>query len=301
MSFLKPTAIAFASCIVAGVLSLTSCASVKTFNMAKVEDALSRAFQKSEEISGQMKADLGQKKTLMESLSKSKSPKFKEVEIDLKTKMANMEKFIAAANTHSKAMMAARGDISSLGYSNKEIRGDEPEYARVEEAVRGFETAAAEFTAAASEYSRESNSLADQVAAKKLFFNFEVTEFLKRTQTALDSARANHDSMSREIARAEEVRAGADDEARRAPVELALNQMIAIQKEHAGRVQELSNSMTEMGNLSKGQTKIPSTAGIWNEVQRVVNEADRATLTLNELFKDFQTKAGRVREPPKAQ
>lgn len=291
----KPILIACTSLLVA------ACASVKTFNMPKVEDNLSRAFQKSEDISSDVKSDFEQKKILMDSLRKAKSPKFKEIETDLKAKMRNMEKWMANAAKQSKAMTEAKGHITSLGYSRKEIRGDEPEFARVDELVREFETAAAEFTNAASEYSRESNSLADLVAVKKLFFNFEVSEYQKRAQKALDAARENHNLMEREIKRTEEIRTSFEDEARRAPVELALTQMINIQKDHANRVQELSNSMTEMSNLSKGQAKIPSTASVWNDVQRVVNDTDRATLTLNELFKDFQMKVDRVRNLPRAQ
>jgi hypothetical protein len=280
---------------IAALVIVAACASTKTFTMAKVEDNLSRAFQKSQDISADMNSDFEQKKVLMEALRKSKPPKFKEVEADLKIKISAMEKQLSAAQKQAKIMMEARGNITALGYARKEIRADQPEYTRVEESVREFETAAVDFTSAASEYSRETNSLADLVAAKRLFFNFEVAEFHKKTQKAVDAARENARLMEREIHRSEEIRNSFEDEAAKVPVDQALEQMNTIYKDHANRIQELTNLLTEINNLTKGQSRIPSTSANWSEIQRVVNDTDRGAVTLNNLFKDFQQKVDQVR------
>jgi hypothetical protein len=280
------------------LLFTAACASIKTFDMPKVEDNLSRAFQKSEEVSAEIKGDFEQKKTLMESLRKGKSPKFKEIEPDLKSKMTELEKHLATAGKQVKAMMEAKGNISAISYSRKKVHGDEPQYATVDEQVRAFESAAAEFNQAAAQYSRTTNSLADMVAIKRLYFNFDVAEFQKKAQKALDAARENSQQMDREIKRTEDIRASFEDEARRAPMDQLLAQMDAIRKEHGQKYQLLANSMTEMGNLAQGQSKIPSIAANWNEVQRVVNDSERTSATLNELFKEFQVKVERVRSSP---
>jgi len=274
---------------------VAACASVQTFNMPKVEDNLNRAFQKSEEISGNMKEDFNQKKNLLDSLRKTKSSAFKESESELKNKLAAMEKHLNEASGHSKTMTEAKGHVVALGYAKPKIRGDEPEYARVEEAVKDFETAAAAFTASASEYSRESNSLADVVANKKLYFNFEVADFQKKVQQSISSSQENAKIMDREIQRTEDIRNSFEDESRRIPVEQALAQMISVQKEHTQKIKELNELNSQMVTLAQGQAKIPSTMPNWSEVQRVVSESDRASLTLNELYKDFQAKVDRVR------
>lgn len=274
---------------------VASCASVKTFNMPKVEENLNRAFQKSEDISSSMKNDFDEKKLLVDSLSKTKSAAFKESENDLKTRLANMEKNLADAQRHAKTMSEAKGHVTSLGYAKKKISGDEPEYARVEDAVKEFETAAANFTTAAGEYSRETNSMADIVANKKLFFNFDVAEFQKKIQKATGSGQANAKFMDREVQRTEDIRNSFDDESRRAPVEQALTHLQALRREHGQKLQSLADLSAQMNHLSQGQPKIPSTSSNWADVQKVVVETDRASLSLNELFKEFQSRVDKVR------
>lgn len=288
MKLMKPILIAY-------LFGVAGCASVQTFNMPQVEDNIGRAFQKSEEISANMTDDFAQKKALLESLRKAKTSAFKENELDLKTKLTSMETHLNMASAHSKVMSEAKGHVIALGYAKKKIRADEPEFARVDEAVKEFEAAAAQFTTSASEYSRETNSLADMVANKKLYFNFEVPEFQKKVRQALAASEENASVMAREVQRTEDIRNSFTDEASRFPVDQALNDMINVQREHSAKILELRDLDRQMTTLSQGQSRIPSTIPNWNEVQRVVSESDRISLTLNELFKSFQTKVDRVR------
>ncbi len=286
--------------ILVSTVFVAACASVKTFNMPKVEDNLSRAFQSSDDINAQMQSDYSQKKTLMESLRKTKSATFKDIEPQLTAKMSIMETHMNAALKQRKAMSEAKGQITSLGYAKKKIAGDEPEYARVEEAVKDFEEGAAGFTKASGEYSRESNSLAEVVAVKKLYFNFDVMEFQKKVQQSIGSAQENSKIMAREIQRSEDIRLSFEDENKRMPVEQVLAQMNMINKEHSQKIQTMNELNTQMKTIARGQTKIPSTVPNWSEVQRIVSDSDRTSLAMNELFKDFQIKVDRVRNLPKS-
>jgi hypothetical protein len=62
------------------------------------------------------------------------------------------------------------------------------------------------------------------------------------------------------------------------------------------RMREISQQMNQ---LAKGQSKIPSTSANWSDVQRAVIDFDKASLSVGELFKEFQAKIERVRDLPR--
>ncbi|NJL25932.1 MAG: hypothetical protein HC902_12705, partial [Calothrix sp. SM1_5_4] len=102
-------------------------------------------------------------------------------------------------------MNESNGTIAAMGYSNKTIANDRPEFDRVDDAVTRFQDAAEDINKAVISYSRESNSLADLVTEKKLFYNFDVAEFQKRIEQNIKTCQNNQQSMQKELARAESI------------------------------------------------------------------------------------------------
>lgn len=280
------------------IFGLAGCAATKSFHMSRVEDQLSKAYQSSEEISSQVQADLVEKKNLRDTLAKGKSASYKEVEPQVKTKLAAMETLVDGMLKSRKKMAEARGQVTALSYSHKKIGADQPEYARVEEFVKDFESATKDFNAAAGQYSRESNTLAELVAQKKLYFNFEVGDFQRKVQKALSAAQDNSKFMDQELERAEKIVNSFEGEQH--TVASALYQQMAnAASDHNKKAEHLSTLNSQMNNLAGGQSKIASTSPGWSEVQRVVSESERATFSLNELYKEFQNKTDKFRASTK--
>lgn len=280
---------------------LTGCATIKSFNMPKVESRLTEAYQNSDDISAKIKEDLTQKKMLIDSLTKGKSATFKEIESNLKLKMSAMDSAYAETERARKMMAEAKAEVASLAYSRAKIRGDEAEYPRVEDAVSRFELGTEKFNKSAADYSRESNSLADLVASKKLYFNFDVGDFLKRSLTALTTAQENTKVMAQELTRTENIvnsyaneDGGLEAESVKPLVELA-EQMKGLQSEQVQRVTEMETLRNKLINLAGGQNKIPSTAANWGEFQKLVTDFDRTTSLVNETYRSFQGRVGQVR------
>lgn len=280
------------------ILMFTACASVKTFHMSQVDDQLSKAYQNSEEISSKVQADLNEKKALQESLAQGKSTDYKAIEPQIKTKLGIMESLTDIMIKARKKMSDARGQVAALSYSKKKIAGDEPEYARVEEYVKDFEDATKEFNTTASNYSRESNTLAELVAIKKLYFNFDVVEFQKKVQRSLKSAQDNSKFMDQELERAHKIVDSFEGESHTV-ADALYQQMADAASNHNKKAEHLSTLSQQMNNLAGGQAKIASTSSNWSEVQKIVTESERATFSLNELYKEFQNKTDKFRASTK--
>lgn len=279
-------------------LILASCASVKTFNMPKVEEQLSTAFQSSEETSTKVMADLSEKKRLQETLAKGKSAAYQQSEPQILAKLGAMETWSGNMQKARKKMAEARGQVTAMSYSKKKIAGDQPEFAQVEEHVKDFEEAAAQFGTAAVNYSRESNTLAELVAEKKLYFNFDVDDFQNKVQKSLKSAQANSKFMDQELERAEKIVNSFEGESRTV-ADAHYQGMADAASNHNKKAEHLGTLNTQMNNMAAGQSKIASTSPNWSEVQRVVTEAERATFSINELYKEFQNKTDKFRASTK--
>lgn len=275
-------------------LWLASCATTKSFHMARVEEQLSKAYMSSEEVSSQVQADLAEKKGLRDSLARGKTEGYKEVEPQIKNKLVTMESLAMQMLKARKQMMEARAQVTALSYSHKKITSDKPEYARVEEFVKDFEAGAMEFNTHAAAYSRESNTLAELVAQKKLYFNFEVADFQKKIARSLESARSNSKFMDQELERAQKIVSSFEGE-QQTLADALYQQMANAASDYNKKAEYLSTLSSQMNNLAGGQAKIPSTSPNWKEVQQAVTDSERATFSLNELYKEFQNKTEKFR------
>lgn len=280
------------------ILWLAGCATTKTFHMAQVEEQLSKAYMSSEEVSSQVQADLVEKKSLRDSLARGKTDAYKEVEPQIKTKLITMDNLAMQMLKARKQMMEARAQVTALSYSHKKIGGDQPEYARVEEFVKDFETAAADFNTQAASYSRESNTLAELVAQKKLYFNFEVADFQKKIERSLQAAKTNSKFMDQELDRAQKI-VGSFEGEQQTLADALYQQMANAASDYNKKAEHLSTLSSQMNNLAGGQAKIPSTSPNWKDVQQAVTESERATFSLNELYKEFQNKTEKFRQSTK--
>ncbi len=76
-------------------------------------------------------------------------------------------------------------------------------------------------------------------------------------------------------------------------------QMANAASDHVKKTEHLTALQSQMNQLAGGQARIPSTSSSWSDVQRIVTESERATFSLNELYKEFQNKTDKFRASSK--
>ncbi|MGE4130457.1 MAG: hypothetical protein AB7F86_02400 [Bdellovibrionales bacterium] len=274
----------------------TSCATVKSFKSGQVEQQTNQAFESAEEVNQRMKADFEVKKKLIADLRKQKSPKLKKVDDQVKQKLNFMESNLSAADGHRKKMTETKAQIAALTYGKKQVKGDEPAYSQLEEQVQSFEDAAKDFNAAVADYTRESNGLAELVAAQKLYFNFDVDEFQARVKMAIRSSNGNSKTMGQEIDRTQKIVNSFSEGEARTAAEQILNNMTNLSEENSNKIKQMNDLSEQLKDLAKGQSRIPSTSPDWGKLQEIVNDFERTSLAAGELNREFQIQVDRMRQ-----
>jgi hypothetical protein len=193
-------------------------------------------------------------------------------------------------------MAEANGDIAALSYNRQSVRSDEKEYPRVDEAVKRFEAAAEELNSAVVDYSRESNSMADLIAQKKLYYNFDVADFQKRVQRNINVAQENLKVMERELKRSEAVLASTKSENRKTREEI-FGEMRAAANDYSAKANRFSEINREVNTSVMGAAKISSLDPHWPEVQKLVAEFDAGVLELAKINETFLNKVEAFRHP----
>jgi hypothetical protein len=94
------------------MLSLLACGSVRVYDVPKVQDSIGVTLQKTEEVVQKAQTDLREKKALLENLTKSGTPAFKEVESDLRRGVERMNSAFESLSEQRKIMMQAKDDAS---------------------------------------------------------------------------------------------------------------------------------------------------------------------------------------------
>jgi hypothetical protein len=280
-------------------LLFTGCASTSTYDLPKTQAQLSTTLQTTESIVQKAQRDFQEKKLLLDNLNKAGSANYRENESDLNGRLKRMEQSLAEITAGRKEMVDAKSDLASLGYNRTQVGSADKEYPLVEEAVARFEKAAGRTNSALLDYSRESNSLADTVANKKLFFNFDVAEFQKRVQKNIQISSENQRVMLKELNRAENVLNNWNKPEGKEAQEQVFDQMHSIAKEYslkAGRFAELSKSVHA---ATMGNARVSTLDKEWPEVQKLVGEFEQTSLELSSLNEKFQTQVNLFRNPAK--
>lgn len=276
--------------------ALGACGSVRVFELPKVQQNLQTTLQKSESIAQKAQNDFAEKKLLVDNLAKSNAPLFKQNENEIRQRLRAMDDSLQDIIVEKKNMSEANGDIASLSYSRASVRSDEKEYPKVEEAVKRFEAAAAELNSAVVDYSRESNSMADLVEKKKLYYNFDVADFQKRVQRNVVIAQDNFKVMEREIKRADAMMETARPAHKHAQQEI-LGELRATADEYSIRANRFAEINREVNAAVMGAAKISTLDPHWQQVQKLVAEFDRIVIELANINEKFQASVEAFRNP----
>ncbi len=278
------------------IINMCACGSVQVFELPRVQQNLQVTLQKSENIAQKSQIDFSEKKMLLDNLAKSNAPLFVQNETTIRQRLRAMDEALQDMIVEKKNMSEANGEIASLSYNRETVRSDEKEYSTVEDAVKRFEAAAAELNAAVVDYSRESNSMADLIAQKKLYYNFDVAEFQKRVQRNILVAQENQKVMEREIKRSEAVLNSSKAEKRRAQEDI-FSEMRGAANDYSARANRFSELNREVNASVMGAARISTLDPHWPAVQKLVAEFDRTVLELADINEKFLSKVESFRNP----
>lgn len=279
--------------------ALAACASTGAYDLPKTQNALSSTLQTTEGIVQKAQRDFLEKKSLFENLSKGGSATFRENQDDMGARLKRMETHLTEITNLRKEMVDAKSDLASLGYQRTTVASGDKEYPLVEDAVTRFERAAGRTNSALVDYSRESNSLADVVAAKKLYYNFDVNEFQKRVQKSIQTANDNQKVMLRELNRAESVMNNWSKTEGKAEQEELFNQMHSSAKEYSTKAGQLSSLSKSVHSATMGSARVSTLDKEWPEVQKLVGEFDSLLIELQSINERFNRQNESFRNPAK--
>jgi DNA repair exonuclease SbcCD ATPase subunit len=185
-------------------------------------------------------------------------------------------------------MGEANGQIVSLAYAHPSVRSDEPEFAHAEENHRRWETAYNELKSAVLDYSNASNSIADEVAGHKLFFNFEVADFEKRVQASVKSAQGFLEQMKSELTAAQDSLNSWDEPDTRGRAEELYARLQSTAQDYTTRAQNLTGLAQEMQELSNGAARMTTLDPAWPEAKKLIERRDQIASELTQMQDRFQ-------------
>ncbi|MBX3021204.1 MAG: hypothetical protein KF799_05950 [Bdellovibrionales bacterium] len=285
-------------CFLAAILiTVGGCASVRTYDMKKLERDFGQTVQTSEAIVQKSQSDYREKSTLVESLKKGGDPGFKEVEDKLRRHLGMMALSLDKMNARHKTMREANGRLASLGYARPEVQSGDPQYDKVTEAVTDFQHAAKDVNAAVLDYSRESNSLADEVSKRRLFFNFDIADFQKRVQNAIRASQTNLTAMNKDVQRSQGVVLNWNRKESRKSHEDLLQAMVSGSQEYAQKAKGLSAASREMSDATDGVAKISTMDPRWKDAQKASEAFEQTVLELKRIATKFQNDLELFRRP----
>lgn len=292
-TFLRYTLCAFVS------VTLPHCASTRVYDMPKVQSNVGDSMLKTENTTQKALADYAEKKLLIDNLAKNATPNFRENEGELRGKLKRMDKSLKEIAEHKKRMIEAKGDIVALSYNREKVESSEKGYGLIEDAVKRFEAAVGAVNASVVDYSRESNSLADVIAQKRLYYNFDVAEFQRRLQKNIEASQDHQKKMEKELSRAENaILAWSRPDGRDVQEEI-FSEMRDTAADYTSRAQRFAELSREIDNTTAGFAKVSTLDPHWQELQRLVSEFDRTSNELSQLQDKFQRKVETFRNPAK--
>lgn len=268
-------------------LALGGCASVGGYDMSKVQSDLNQTLTATETVVEKSQTDFAEKTALVDNLKKTLNPSFAEIEPRLRGHLERMTASLEAMKTNRKSMRDASGNLASLAYSHEHISARDDEYGRVQDAIGAYQTAAKNVNGAVVDYSRESNTLADLIAQKKLFYNFDVREFQRRVQQAIKTAQSQSESMQGEVTRGQDLLNNWNRPEVRPAAEDAFNRMVRSASDYNTKAQSLGDISREMNGNALGAAKMSTLDAGWPAAQTTLSKFDRTVNELRELSDEF--------------
>ncbi len=272
---------------------------MEVYELPKVQRNFAENLVQGEGLAQKAANDYREKKALYDNLSKSGASAFKEADKDLAASLRLMFDLVQDINAQKKQMTEASGDIASLSYQRAKVYSNEKEYPLITEALKRFESASKQLNQALLDYSRESNSMADTIATKKLYFTFDVAEFQARVQKSIATSQENQKQMQKEITRGEGILNNWTKPVGRAETEKIFEDMRGLASDYSLQAQSLSSISRDMQSATAGAARISSLEANWPQVQKLVSGFDTAIETLAKLNEKFQRKAEGFRNPSK--
>jgi hypothetical protein len=261
---------------------LASCSTTPALELPKIQRSLAEKLVRSEDLVQKASTDYREKKALYDNLAKINSPAFKDSDKELGSYLRRMYEHLNKINGARKEMAEASGDIASLSYHKSEVSADDPQFALVADATKRFDVAQAELQQSLLDYSRESNSMADLVQTKKLFFTFDVVEFQARIQKTMTAMQAKERLLQRDLMSAEKVVNEWTKEDSRADLEALFEEMKNLTDEYGSHAQTLVSNSREMQGLTNSQGKVTSFDPNWAQIQKLISSTDQ---TIGEIAK----------------
>nr|HMN68968.1 hypothetical protein [Bdellovibrionales bacterium] len=196
-----------------------------------------------------------------------------------------------------KRMIDASGDVASLSYNRAKIEPDDAGYPAAQDALARFSTAMKNVNAKLLDYSRESNTLADKITERKLYYNFDLVAWQKRVQKSLRLAQENQEGMNKEITRAENALKNWNKPELRARQDDVFAEMQGVAQTHSERASRLGPLSKEMSDVTLSNPKITSLNKEWPEVQKLQLEFEQLQAELMQLNERFERKSEAFRNP----
>lgn len=279
------------------ILALSGCASVNTYDMPRVQANVTENVQTAENVVQKSQADFKEKTALVENLKKANGAGFEETELRLRKYLTRMKDSLQAMETHRKAMRESSANIASLAYGKKTVASNDPTYEKISDAVSAFQKSVQDVNEAVLDYTRESNSLADDISNRKLYYNFDVAEFQKRVQGAIKTSQTAQQSMKDEIERSNGVLNNWPDASTRKNQEELQASMVEHAKAYSEKAQRLSEISKMMHTVAQGQGKISTLDKTWPAAQQVIDSLDKAVEELSDIHAKFKVDAEKFRGP----
>lgn len=285
--------------IIIFVATLSGCASIRVFDMPKVQNELSTAYQNAENVVQKANTDYNEKKSMMARLGKINASGLQGAQTDLNQKMTAMKTDLDTMAAQKRKMSEANSQIVALAYNREKVNSTDPQYDRIDQAVNQFEDAAKLLNASSADYTANSNAMSDIAATKKLYYNFDVAEFQRKIQQNVRVAQGNQGVMEEELNHCQALIDNWPKTHGRAEASKLYSTMVETAQNYSMKAQHLSQLSHDMADATAGYARVSSLESNWPQVQKIINDFDRSNQELGELnalfakqASEFKTLAG---------
>lgn len=263
--------------------TLSGCASIRVFDMPKVQNELSTAYQNAENVVQKANSDYSEKKGMLARLGKINAAGLQGAQTEINQKMNAMKNDLDEMTGAKRKMSEANSQIVALGYNRAKINSTDPQYERIDQAVQQFEGAAKLLNASSADYTSNSNALSDLAAAKKLYYNFDVAEFQRRIQQNVRIAQGNQGVMEEELNRCQSLVDNWPKTHGRNEAGKLYSTMVETAQNYSMKAQHLSQLSHDMADATAGYARVSSLESNWPQVQKIISDFDRSNQELSEI------------------
>jgi len=259
-------------------LTLSSCSSLQVMDMDKIQSDFSKAVQNADGAESRARNDYSEKKALDDKLKKNASAVYRQISPKVNALLEEMNVQLNVLGERRKTMQKANAQLTPLSYSHKKLNSSEPNYAAADTITQDFTKATTDFNAALASYTTASNSLADLVAEKKLYFNFDVADFYTRLQRHLEDSQNILAVMQDGL---DHIEAGTPQQG------VLQKELEDLATSYSAMAQNYAKINRKMEAVALGASRISSLEARWPNVQKIVGELDNTNHELGLIREKF--------------